>query len=112
MFWRNPTARVGSLRVLVGALRSKIEAGKTPRYLITKRSFGYVTITVLIRSSTAVSAITVFGEDSIVTVIECYQCENPHGGILLQRVTATCRPRSDPMTCLFGSDVAFSGAGS
>ena len=41
MFWRNPTARVGSLRVLVGALRSKIEAGKTPRYLITERSFGY-----------------------------------------------------------------------
>jgi DNA-binding response OmpR family regulator len=25
----------------VGALRSKIEAGKTPRYLITERSFGY-----------------------------------------------------------------------
>ncbi len=41
MFWRNPTARVGSLRVLVGTLRSKIEAGKTPRYLITERSLGY-----------------------------------------------------------------------
>lgn len=41
MFWRNPTARVSSLRVLVGGLRSKIEAGKTPRYLITERSFGY-----------------------------------------------------------------------
>jgi DNA-binding winged helix-turn-helix (wHTH) protein/DNA-binding CsgD family transcriptional regulator len=41
MFWRNPTARVGSLRVLVGALRSKIKAGKIPRYLITERSFGY-----------------------------------------------------------------------
>ena len=26
MFWRNPTAKVGSLRVLVGTLRSKIEA--------------------------------------------------------------------------------------
>jgi DNA-binding CsgD family transcriptional regulator/DNA-binding winged helix-turn-helix (wHTH) protein len=45
MFWRNPTARAGSLRVLVGALRSKIEAGKTPRYLITERSFGYRLIT-------------------------------------------------------------------
>jgi DNA-binding NarL/FixJ family response regulator/DNA-binding winged helix-turn-helix (wHTH) protein len=45
MFWRAPTARVGSLRVLVGALRSKIEAGKTPRYLITERSFGYRFIT-------------------------------------------------------------------
>lgn len=41
MFWRNPTARVGSLRVLVGALRAKIEATKTPRYLITERSLGY-----------------------------------------------------------------------
>jgi DNA-binding response OmpR family regulator len=41
MFWRNPTARVGSLRVLVGALRAKIEATKTPRYLITERSIGY-----------------------------------------------------------------------
>jgi DNA-binding response OmpR family regulator len=41
MFWRNPTAKVGSLRVLVGTLRSKIEAGKTPRYLITERSLGY-----------------------------------------------------------------------
>jgi DNA-binding response OmpR family regulator len=41
MFWRNPTARVGSLRVLVGTLRSKIEATKTPRYLITERSLGY-----------------------------------------------------------------------
>ena len=41
MFWRNPTARVGSLRVLVGTLRSKIEATKIPRYLITERSLGY-----------------------------------------------------------------------
>jgi two-component system KDP operon response regulator KdpE len=41
MFWRNPTAKVGSLRVLVGTLRSKIEATKTPRYLITERSLGY-----------------------------------------------------------------------
>jgi len=45
MFWLNPTARAGSLRVLVGALRSKIEAGKTPRYLLTERSFGYRFIT-------------------------------------------------------------------
>jgi len=41
MFWRNPTAKVGSLRVLVGTLRSKIEATKNPRYLITERSLGY-----------------------------------------------------------------------
>jgi DNA-binding NarL/FixJ family response regulator/DNA-binding winged helix-turn-helix (wHTH) protein len=41
MFWRNPTAKVGSLRVLVATLRSKIEATKNPRYLITERSFGY-----------------------------------------------------------------------
>jgi DNA-binding response OmpR family regulator len=41
MFWRNPTAKVGSLRVLVGTLRSKIEATKIPRYLITERSLGY-----------------------------------------------------------------------
>jgi two-component system KDP operon response regulator KdpE len=41
MFWRNPTARVGSLRVLVGTLRSKIEVTKTPRYVVTERSLGY-----------------------------------------------------------------------
>jgi DNA-binding response OmpR family regulator len=41
MFWRNPTARVGALRVLVGTLRSKIEAGKIPTYVITERSLGY-----------------------------------------------------------------------
>jgi DNA-binding response OmpR family regulator len=41
MFWRNPTARVSSLRVLVGTLRSKIELTKTPRYVITERSLGY-----------------------------------------------------------------------
>ena len=41
MFWRNPTSKVGSLRVLVGTLRSKIEATKIPRYLITERSLGY-----------------------------------------------------------------------
>ncbi len=41
MFWRNPTARAGCLRVLVGTLRSKIEAHKPPRYLITERSLGY-----------------------------------------------------------------------
>ena len=41
MFWRNPTSREGSLRVLVGALRAKIEATKIPRYVITERSLGY-----------------------------------------------------------------------
>lgn len=41
MFWRNPTARVASLRVLVGSLRAKIEATKTPRYVVTERSLGY-----------------------------------------------------------------------
>jgi DNA-binding CsgD family transcriptional regulator/DNA-binding winged helix-turn-helix (wHTH) protein len=41
MFWRNPTARVGSLRVLVGTLRSKIEEGRIPRYIITEHSLGY-----------------------------------------------------------------------
>jgi DNA-binding response OmpR family regulator len=41
MFWRNPTSRVGSLRVLIGSLRAKVEATKTPRYVITERSLGY-----------------------------------------------------------------------
>jgi DNA-binding CsgD family transcriptional regulator len=41
MFWSNPTSRDGSLRVLVGALRAKIEPSKTPRYLVTERSLGY-----------------------------------------------------------------------
>jgi DNA-binding response OmpR family regulator len=41
MFWRNPTARVGSLRVLVGTLRAKIEATTTPQYVTTERSLGY-----------------------------------------------------------------------
>jgi DNA-binding response OmpR family regulator len=41
ILWRNPTARVGSLRVLIGNLRSKIEVTKIPRYLITERSLGY-----------------------------------------------------------------------
>lgn len=41
MFWRNPTARVGSLRVLIGSLRAKVEATKIPRYVITERSLGY-----------------------------------------------------------------------
>jgi DNA-binding CsgD family transcriptional regulator/DNA-binding winged helix-turn-helix (wHTH) protein len=40
-FWRNPTAREASLRVLVGALRAKIEVSDTPQYLITERSLGY-----------------------------------------------------------------------
>jgi DNA-binding response OmpR family regulator len=41
ILWRNPTARAGCLRVLVGTLRSKIEVHKPPRYLITERSLGY-----------------------------------------------------------------------
>jgi DNA-binding response OmpR family regulator len=41
LFWRNPTSREASLRVLVGALRAKIEATKIPRYVVTERSLGY-----------------------------------------------------------------------
>jgi DNA-binding CsgD family transcriptional regulator/DNA-binding winged helix-turn-helix (wHTH) protein len=41
MFWRNPASREASLRVLVGALRAKIETTKIPRYVVTERSLGY-----------------------------------------------------------------------
>jgi DNA-binding CsgD family transcriptional regulator/DNA-binding winged helix-turn-helix (wHTH) protein len=40
-FWRNPTAKHDALRVLIGALRAKIEVSKIPQYLVTERSFGY-----------------------------------------------------------------------
>lgn len=41
MFWRNPTAKQDSLRVLVRGLRAKIEIGKVPQYIVTERNFGY-----------------------------------------------------------------------
>ena len=41
IFWRNPTSKQDALRVLVGALRAKIEVSKTPQYLVTERSLGY-----------------------------------------------------------------------
>jgi DNA-binding response OmpR family regulator len=41
IFWRNPTSKQDALRVLVRALRAKIEVSKTPRYVVTERSFGY-----------------------------------------------------------------------
>jgi DNA-binding CsgD family transcriptional regulator/DNA-binding winged helix-turn-helix (wHTH) protein len=41
MFWRNPTAKQDSLRVLVQGLRAKIEIGKVPQYIVTERNFGY-----------------------------------------------------------------------
>jgi DNA-binding response OmpR family regulator len=41
MFWRNPTAKRDSLRVLVRGLRAKIESGKVPQYILTERNFGY-----------------------------------------------------------------------
>jgi DNA-binding CsgD family transcriptional regulator/DNA-binding winged helix-turn-helix (wHTH) protein len=41
MFWRNPTAKQDSLRVLVRSLRTKIEGGKIPQYILTERNFGY-----------------------------------------------------------------------
>jgi DNA-binding NarL/FixJ family response regulator/DNA-binding winged helix-turn-helix (wHTH) protein len=41
MFWRNPTAKQDSLRVLVCGLRAKIEMGKIPQYIVTERNFGY-----------------------------------------------------------------------
>jgi DNA-binding CsgD family transcriptional regulator len=40
-FWRNPTSKRDALRVLVAALRAKIEISETPRYLVTERSYGY-----------------------------------------------------------------------
>jgi DNA-binding response OmpR family regulator len=41
MFWRNPSAKQDSLRVLVRGLRGKIESGKIPQYILTERNFGY-----------------------------------------------------------------------
>jgi DNA-binding NarL/FixJ family response regulator/DNA-binding winged helix-turn-helix (wHTH) protein len=41
MFWRNPTSKQDTLRVLVAALRAKIEVTKTPRYVVTERHLGY-----------------------------------------------------------------------
>ena len=41
IFWRNPTSKQDALRVLVRALRAKIEVSKTPQYVVTERSFGY-----------------------------------------------------------------------
>lgn len=41
MFWRNPTAKQDSLRVLVRALRRRVETTTTPRYIVTQHSFGY-----------------------------------------------------------------------
>ena len=41
MFWRNPTAKQDSLRVLVRGLRAKIESGNIPQYILTERNFGY-----------------------------------------------------------------------
>ena len=41
IFWRNPTSKQDSLRILVAALRAKIEVSKTPQYIVTERSFGY-----------------------------------------------------------------------
>ena len=41
MFWRNPTSKQDVLRVLVAALRAKIEISKTPQYVVTERSHGY-----------------------------------------------------------------------
>jgi DNA-binding NarL/FixJ family response regulator/DNA-binding winged helix-turn-helix (wHTH) protein len=41
MFWRNPTAKQDSLRVLVRGLRAKIETSKVPQYIVTERNFGY-----------------------------------------------------------------------
>ncbi len=41
IFWRNPTAKQDSLRVLVQGLRTKIEQSKVPQYIMTERNFGY-----------------------------------------------------------------------
>jgi DNA-binding CsgD family transcriptional regulator/DNA-binding winged helix-turn-helix (wHTH) protein len=40
-FWRNPTSKHDALRVLIAALRAKIELSKIPEYLVTERSYGY-----------------------------------------------------------------------
>ncbi len=41
IFWRNPTSKQDALRVLVAALRTKIEVSKAPQYVVTERSIGY-----------------------------------------------------------------------
>jgi DNA-binding CsgD family transcriptional regulator/DNA-binding winged helix-turn-helix (wHTH) protein len=41
MLWGNPAAARESLRVLIRALRTKVETTKTPRYIVTQRNFGY-----------------------------------------------------------------------
>jgi DNA-binding CsgD family transcriptional regulator/DNA-binding winged helix-turn-helix (wHTH) protein len=41
LFWRNPTSKQEALRVLIAALRAKIEVSKSPQYLLTERSYGY-----------------------------------------------------------------------
>jgi two-component system, OmpR family, KDP operon response regulator KdpE len=39
--WGNPTAPRESLRVLIGALRAKIEIARPPRYIVTQPNLGY-----------------------------------------------------------------------
>lgn len=41
MFWRNPTSKGDTLRVLIAALRAKIEVSKPPRYVVTEHNLGY-----------------------------------------------------------------------
>jgi DNA-binding NarL/FixJ family response regulator/DNA-binding winged helix-turn-helix (wHTH) protein len=41
MFWRNPTGKQDSLRVLVRGLRTKVEPDRVPQYIVTERNFGY-----------------------------------------------------------------------
>ncbi len=41
LLWQNPAAKPDSLRVLIRALRTKIETSASPRYIVTERSFGY-----------------------------------------------------------------------
>jgi DNA-binding CsgD family transcriptional regulator/DNA-binding winged helix-turn-helix (wHTH) protein len=41
MLWGNPAAARESLRVLIRALRTKVETTETPRYIVTQRNFGY-----------------------------------------------------------------------
>jgi DNA-binding CsgD family transcriptional regulator/DNA-binding winged helix-turn-helix (wHTH) protein len=41
MLWGNPAAARESLRVLIRALRTKLETTETPRYIVTQRNFGY-----------------------------------------------------------------------
>lgn len=41
MLWGNPAAARESLRVLIRALRTKVETTETHRYIVTQRNFGY-----------------------------------------------------------------------